>query len=68
MKPKKWLDERIKATIIEMAQEHLVTASYIANELELPPQRLNDLTKRFWNLSPTAVIRKVKKGELKWEN
>ena len=68
MKPKKWLDERIKATIIEMAQEHLVTASHIANELELPPQRLNDLTKRFWNLSPTAVIRKVKKGEMKGEN
>ena len=68
MKPKKWLDERIKATIIEMAQEHLVTAGHIASELELPPQRLNDLTKRFWNLSPTAVIRKVKKGELKGEN
>ena len=64
MKPKKWLDERIKATIIEMAQEHLVTAGHIASELELPPQRLNDLTKRFWNLSPTAVIRKVKKGEI----
>ncbi len=68
MKPKKWLDEKIKVTIIEMAQEHSVTASRIASELELSPQRLNDLTNRLWNLPASSVIRMVKKGELKGEN
>ena len=65
MKPKKWLDERIKETIIEMAQEHLMTASRIASELELSPQRLNDLTNRFWGLPAGEVIKKAQAGEMK---
>lgn len=64
MKPKKWLDEKIMSTIIEMAQEELITPTYIANELELSPQRLNDLTNRFWNLPAGEVVRRVQAGEM----
>ena len=68
MKPKKWLDEKIKNTIIEMAQDGVVTPSLIARELELSPQRLNDLTNRFWNTSAGEVVKRVQRGELRVED
>lgn len=64
MRPKQWLDERLKATIIDMAQEEGATPSHIARELEMTPQHLNDLTNRFWHIPASEAVRRAKVGTL----
>lgn len=63
MKPKRWLDERFKGKILNLASEEGMTPGHIAREIEMIPQRLNDLTKRFWGITAGEVIRRVQAGE-----
>lgn len=63
MKPKRWLDERYKTKILDLAAEENMTAGHIAREVDLIPQRLNDLCNRFWGITAGEVIRRVRAGE-----
>ena len=63
MKPKRWLDERLKAKIVDLASEKKMTPGHIAREIEIIPQRLNDFCHRFWGITAGEVIRRVQAGE-----
>ncbi len=63
MKPKKWLDERLKSKILDLASEVKMTPGHIAREIEIIPQRLNDFCHRFWGVTAGEVIRRVQAGE-----
>ena len=63
MKPKKWLDERYKTKILDLAAEDNMTAGQMAHEIVIIPQRLNDLCNRFWGITAGEVIRRVRAGE-----
>lgn len=63
MKPKKWLDERLKAKIMDLASEKKMTPGHIAREIEIIPQRLNDFCHRIWGITAGEVIRRVQAGE-----
>lgn len=63
MKPKRWLDERYKARILELAAEENMTPGHIARDIEMIPQRLNDLTNRFWGITAGEVIRRIRNQE-----
>ena len=64
MRPKQWLDERLKTAIIDMAQDEGMTPTLIAQELDMPPQRLNDFTQRVWNLPAGEALRQAREGKL----
>ena len=67
MRPKQWLDERLKTAIIDMAQDEGMTPTLIAQELDMPPQRLNDFTHRVWNLTAGEALRQIREGILNSE-
>ena len=41
-----------------------MTPTLIAQELDMPPQRLNDFTHRVWNLPAGEAVRMAREGEL----
>lgn len=63
MKPKKWLDEKLKTRILDLASEDMMTPGQIAREIEVTPQRFNDMTNRFWGVAGSELIRRVQTGE-----
>lgn len=63
MKPKKWLDEKLKTRILDLAAEEMMTPGQIAREIEVTPQRFNDITNRFWGVAGSELIRRVQTGE-----